>query len=454
MKKTITLFALAIILGPIVVRSQNINTVAGTPSSASFGGDGGQATNAQLDQPYDVKLDASGNMYISDNSNYRLRKVTAGGIISTFAGNGTLGFSGDGGQATAAEMSYPGALGIDASGNVYFGDNLNNVVRKITPAGIITTVAGNHLLGGGYSGDGGQATAAELDGPQAVVFDKNGNMYIPEYGNNVVRKVSVSGVITTIAGNQLAGNGYSGDGGQATDAELDRPEGIAFDASGNMYIADGQNDVIRKVNTSGIISTYAGIYPGGNFSGDGGQATAAELSYPIGIVIDGGGYMYIADQDNHVVRMVNPSGIISTVAGNNTLGNGYSGDGGPATAAELSFPTGLSLDASNLLYIADEENDIIRKVSTPLAVTEVHANSELHIYPNPASNMVYVQLKNASGNINLSLYNMIGQQVITKSAEANKNINFSVEGLSEGTYLLKVQCEDGSTMLSKIAVTR
>ncbi|HXB11573.1 MAG TPA: T9SS type A sorting domain-containing protein, partial [Bacteroidia bacterium] len=308
--------------------------------------------------------------------------------------------------------------------------------------------------GGGYSGDGGQATAAELDGPQAVVFDKNGNMYIAEYGNNIIRMVSTLGVISTVAGNQFAGPGYSGDGGQATAAELDRPAGIAFDGAGNMYISDGQNDVIRKVNTSGVISTFAGTYPGGNFSGDGGQATAAELNYPIGIIIDGLGYVYIADQDNHVVRMINPSGIITTVAGNNAAGNGYSGDGGPATAAELSFPTGICLDASKLLYIADESNAIIRKVSAPLAVNEVQANNSMLVYPNPASNMVYIQLNGVNGKVNLSLYNMIGQQVITKSTETNKNMNFSVEGLPEGTYLLRVQCEDGSTIISKIEVTR
>ncbi len=311
-----------------------INTIAGN-GNAGYSGDNGAAVNAELQYPGGVAVDSNGNVYIDDYYNSRIRKITAStGVITTVAGNGTAGYSGDGGAATSAELNYPTAVAVDAYGNIYIADNSNERVRKVTVStGIITTIAGNGNLG--YSGDGGAATSAELDLPLSVAVDSSGNIYIADFGNRV-RKVTVSsGIITTVAGDGTAG--YSGDGGAATSAELNYPSGVAVDSSGNIYIGDTSNERIRKVTVStGVITTVAGNGTLG-YSGDGGAATSAELGYPWGVAVDSSGNIYIGDSNNNRVRKVTVStGIISTIAGNGT--GGYTGDGGTATNAELNGP--------------------------------------------------------------------------------------------------------------------
>ncbi len=301
-------------------------------------------------------MDASGNLYIAEQANNRIRKISASGIISTVAGNGSFGFSGDDGVATSASLYYPTHVAVDASGNLYIADQGNNRIRKVSPSGIISTVAGNGSAG--FSGDGGLATAASLYRPQGVAVDALGNLYIADISNQRIRKVNTSGIISTVAG--IGSFGFSGDGGSATAASLHNPSGVAVDASGNLYIADYSNYRIRKVNTSGIISTVAGNSSYG-FSGDGGSATAARLNNPIGVAVDASGNLYIADENNNRIRKVSPSGIISTVAGNGI--SGFSGDGGAATAASLNYPRGVVVDGSGNLYIADKDNYRIRKVS-------------------------------------------------------------------------------------------
>jgi len=276
------------------------------------------------------------------------------------AGNGTKGYSGDGGAATSAELNAPNDVAVDSAGNIYIADTLNDRIRKVTVStGIITTVAGNGA--GGYSGDGGSATSAEIFQPDGLAVDSAGNIYIADTFNYRVRKVTKStGIISTVAGDGTYG--YSGDGGLATSAELGEPTDVAVDAAGNIYIADPGFARIRKVTVStGIISTVAGNGTQG-YSGDGGPATSAELSSPDGVTVDGAGNIYIADLYNERVRKVTVStGIISTVAGDGTAG--YSGDGGPATGAEIYYPDGLAVDTAGNIYIADTENFRIRGVS-------------------------------------------------------------------------------------------
>lgn len=346
----------------MVNTSGMISTVAGD-NTAGYTGDGGAATAAELHSARGIALDASGNFYISDERNQVIRKVNTLGIISTFAGNGVYGYSGDGGAATLAQLNNPYALTVDASGNLYIADAGNVRVRKVNTTGIISSVAGD---GTSAYGDGNAAVAAELYQPHSTVFDASGNMYIADADNNRVRKVSPSGIITTYAG---SGNqGFSGDGGPATIASLYHPTCVAFDASGNLYIADEDNNRIRKVTTSGTITTVAGSSAYG-FGGDGGAAVAAKLNYPYGVAPDASGNLYIADQYNHRIRMVNTAGIISTVAGNGT--QGYLGDNGPATAAELNYPTCVVLDASGDIYIADQANNLIREVNSAGTITTV-----------------------------------------------------------------------------------
>jgi trimeric autotransporter adhesin len=262
------------------------------------------------------------------------------------AGDGTAGYNGDGIAATTAELNNPIGVGIDDSGNIYFADAYNNRVREVNTFDIINTIAGNGTLG--YNGDGIAATAAELKEPTGVAVGGSGNIYIADWLNQRIRQVNTSGIISTVAGNGTGGG--NGDGGAATSAELDDPQGVAEDSSGNIYIVDVFNQRIREVNTSGIISTVAGNGTGG-YNGDGIAATAAELGSPRGVAVDGSGNIYIADWNNNRIREVNTSGIISTVAGNGIAG--YNGDGIAATAAELYDPYGVAVDGSGNIYIAD-----------------------------------------------------------------------------------------------------
>jgi hypothetical protein len=291
-------------------------------------------------------VDSAGNFYIADSGNNVVRKVAAAtGVITTFAGccettggPGTGSYTGDGGPATSATMNDPTGVAADSAGNLYIADEANEVIRKVAAStGIITTVAGVRFAIGD-SGDGGPATSAAIAFANGVAVDSAGNFYIASTGNCVVRKVTVStGIITTVAGkfvnNGSNGNedcGYSGDGGPATGAELNEIYGIALDSSGNIYIADIVNNRIRKVTAAtGIITTVAGIGGGNGYSGDGGPATSAEMNGPISVSVDSAGNLYIADQYNQVIRKVtSATGVINTMAGTPTIG-GYSGDGGP-----------------------------------------------------------------------------------------------------------------------------
>jgi beta-lactamase regulating signal transducer with metallopeptidase domain/sugar lactone lactonase YvrE len=368
-----------------------ITTVAGNDKEG-FGGDGGKAISAQLAGPSRMAVDSAGNLYIADMNNHRIRKLTSDGIINTVAGNGD-------------QVDEPAGVAMDSAGNLYFSDVANNRIRKVTPAGEITTVAGNGKAG--FSGDGGPATSAQLKTPQGVAVDSAGNLYIADKNNHRIRKVTPDGVISTIArampnvvrpsltqiysprsialdsaGNLyivadqsdncihkvtpdgaisiVAGNGkdgFSGDGGPATSAQLNNPQGIAMDAAGNLYIADSGNARIRKVTPDGIISTIAGMGIGGDI-GDDRPATSVQLS-PRSVAVDSAGNLYIVAI--RCVRKVTPDGIISTIAGNGK--DGFSGDGGPATEARLSEPVSVTVDSAGNLYITDSANRNIRKVS-------------------------------------------------------------------------------------------
>jgi sugar lactone lactonase YvrE len=325
-----------------------ITTVAGDGG----GGDGGPAMNAQVNYPQGVAADAAGNVYIADTYNHEVRKVSKG-IITTLAGNGTSGYSGDNGPATGAQLNYPAGVTVDAAGNLYIADSGNNRIRRISN-GVIATVAGSGYQG--YGGDNGPATSAELYDPRSVALDAAGSLYIADTHNNRIRKVS-NGMITTVAGNGTAG--YSGDGGPATNAELYGPGGVALDSAGNLYIADLGKNRIRKVDAStGMITTAAGNGSGG-YSGDGGPATSAALAGPFGVAVDSGGNLYIADTGNSRIRMVGAStGVITTVAG--IGGYGYSGDGGPAALASMDEPEGVAVDAAGNIYVADTNNSRVR----------------------------------------------------------------------------------------------
>ena len=332
-------------------------TVAGN-GVRGFKGDGGPATAAAFYSPSAVAFDILGNMYVADTQNNRIRKVTPAGLISSIAGNGTLGFGGDGGAATAASLSGPYGLAIDAFSNIYIADTQNNRIRRVTSGGTISTFAGNGTAG--FSGDGGSSISASLNFPRSIAIDVSGNVFIADTGNRRIRKITPGGIISTVAGN--GNEGFSGDGGAATRASLGVTYGVAIDASSNIYIADSGNHRIRKVTSGGVISTVAGNGTVG-FSGDGGPATAASLS-PVGVTISASGNIYIPDSENNRIWRVTPVGIISIVAGNGIVG--LSGDGGPATATSLSYPIAVAFDSTNSIYIADSYNNRIRPLQQNL----------------------------------------------------------------------------------------
>ncbi|MEU1465501.1 NHL repeat-containing protein [Streptomyces sp. NPDC005727] len=338
-----------------------IITAAGN-GEAGFVVDGGPAAGTKLYNPHSVAVDREGNLYIADASNHRVRKVTPSGIITTVAGNGQAGFVSDGGPAVATKLYHPHSVAVDGSGNLYIADYSNHRVRKVTPDGIITTVAGNGQAG--FVSDGGPAVATKLNAPIGVAVDGDGNVYIADYGNHRVRKVTPDGIITTVAGNGQAG--FVSDGGPAVATKLNYPWGMAVDGDGNLYIADRYNHRVRKVTPNGIITTVAGNGVAG-YIADGGPAVATTLHYPAHVAVDGAGNLYIGDGHNHRVRKVTPNGIITTVAGNGVAG--YIADGGPAVGQQLYYPYGVAVAPTGDLYIGDSANHRVRKVFAAATMT-------------------------------------------------------------------------------------
>ncbi len=436
-KKLLLLFIISILhFSFFTLKAQNITTFAGN-GDPGFGGDGDIYSShyTKFYTPADVFIDSADNIFISDHGNNRIRKINTNGTLSTIAGNGTIGYGGDGGLATDASLNNPWGVTEDAVGNIYIDDQINNVIRKVSSSGIITTFAG--IGAAGYSGDGGPASSAELHTPDDVTVDTKGNIYIADLNNNRIRKVDISGTITTIAGNGFGG--YCGDGGQATDAELNGPVGVFIDKLGNVFISDFDNSRIRKVNTSGIISTIAGNGTQG-YSGDGGLATTAELNTPVRAITDSIGNLYIDDAGNNVIReVINSSGIISTIAGNGT--GGYSGDGGPATSAELFSPDGIALDKYGNVYIADFYNNRIREVVySPEGIKNNENNMPFHVYPNPAINNLNFKLNGLNPlPVILSIMDLTGREVLSYSlAYAPNYLSIDISSLSSGMYFISI----------------
>ena len=338
-----------------VAFGQTISTIAGGGA-----GDGGVLSQAILNHPTGIFMDTEGNLYIADRDNHRIRKVDTSGVITTVAGDGNAGFSGDGKAATDARLSSPTGVFVDTGGNLYVADGDNHRIRKVDTSGVIATVVGDGNAG--FSGDGKAATDARLSSPTGVFVDTGGNLYIADRDNHRIRYRNSSGIVITIAG-----GGSFGDKGLGIDARLASPSDVFVDVSGNVYIADRGNNRIRKVDTSGIISTVA--------------FETSLLNEPSGVFGDSLNNIYIASTGKHRIIKVNwvgPTGI-SVVAGNGDFASASdpNGDGGSARAARVKNPSGVSLDTSGNIYIADSGNNRIRKVDTSGIISTVAGT----IYP-------------------------------------------------------------------------
>ena len=421
--------------------AQTITTIAGGGTSGY--GTIGPAITATFNGIGGLVFDKAGNLYLAETYGNRIRKIDVSGIVTTFAGSSSAGFSGDGGQANLAVLHSPMGIAIDSLGDVTFSDFANSRVRKINTLGIIKTIVGNGSFG--YVGDGGQATSARLGYPQGITYDNYGNLYIADNSGNTVRSVNTSSIINETAGGGTCSSNYCGDGGLAIDARMSGPSNIAFDPiSGNLYIVDGGNACIRVVDNLGVITTYAGKGTINNISYSG-PAISVKLGIPMALAIDGAGNLFISDGGNHCIRMVNTNGIISTIAGNGSTY--YSGDGGLAINAGLGGPGGITFDAAGNLYFADIGNTplgstgaIIRKIDH-VGVTGIKENNfgeqNVTIYPNPNDGRFTV---NIDKHVRCLIYNTNGEIVLEKVVSKNNLVDLS--NLGNGIYTLSFICND------------
>lgn len=336
--------------------------------SAGYGGDGGPAAQAKLNLPAGLCYDRQGNLYIADRENHRVRKVDVKGVITTVAGNGTAGFSGDGGPAVQASLNLPAGVAVDSKGNLYIADRSNNRIRIVDPKGIIQTFAGTGNEG--YNGDSGPALKINIDKPFGLALDKDQNLYIADRGNNRIRKVNKAGILTTVAGE--GSFFFSGDNGPAYRASIAGPTGVAVDGKGNIYIADRNNNRIRVVDSLGMIRTIFGTGQQ-DYNGDSEVARETNLHLPFGLALDKQGSLLVIDRSHYRIRKVDPKGSkVVTVAGNGK--KEFGGDGGPAAGARLSFPYGITVDAKDNILFTDRAHHRVRKIDTKGIITTVVGN--------------------------------------------------------------------------------
>ena len=421
--------------------AQNIYTVAGN-GVAGFGGDDSSAIHAPLNLPFGIAIDSVGNVYIADKANNRVRKINEAGIITTIAGNGIGGYSGDGGWATAASIYDITGVAVDKYGSVYIADKSNQRIRKVDTIGIITTIAGTGIAS--YNGDNIIATTAQLNNPRGVAIDTKGNVYIADQANERIRKIDTQGIITTVIGNGTIG--FSGDNGQATLAQLNNPYSLAIDRIGNIYVCDVDNQRIRKIDTTGIITSVAGNGTGG-YSGDNEIATTAALNEPIGVATDTNGNIYIADGWNNRIRLVNNMGIINTIVG--TGASGFAGDGNPAILATLYLPYGIAISKTGSIYIADNGNNRIRKTAIPTLIKNTIYKQELQIFPNPNNGSFTILISSTTkAEAFLSITNLLGQIILQTTLPTNTPTQIILKA-PIGLYDLKVRCE-GEIINSKV----
>ncbi len=435
------IFALALFSLQADAQVQKIMTLAGN-GVAGFSGDGLNAAGAMLRGPTDVAVDTNGNVYVLDLNNFRVRKIFPNDVITTVAGNGFAGNDGNGSIGTSAKIAGR-AIAFDRRGNLLISDQTNSVIRRVNNLGIISKYAGGGTNGlqWGYSGDGGKADTARFNGPQGIATDRKSNLYVADAGNHVVRKIDTFGHISTVAG---TGNpGYFGDGGLAIFAELDSPYAVTVDKIGNLYINDYLNNVIRKVDTYGVITTYVGYMgalPG--YAGDGGSATLATVNHARGLACDTSCNLYIADANNNVIRKVNfQTGFITTNVGNGSPG--AMGDFGYVNGCNLFNPYGVAVNKYGSIFIADANNEKVRQTYSTTGVQNVPVAVTIEVYPNPTSGQITVSGLSKDDKVTLSdVTGRIVSEVWDVASDGSQT--FSIMHYDNGVYMLQVNDNIGN----------
>jgi len=430
LKKQALLFAVFLASSFSFAQTYETGITVSTFAGSSQGYADGTGTAAQFNVPWGIAVDASGNMYVADSSNNKIRKITPAGVVSTLAGSIEGYVDGTG---TAAEFYFPIGIAVDASGNVYVADTRNNKIRKITPAGVVTTLAGSTY---GYAD--GTGTAAQFDSPAGVAVDASGNVYVADVSNNKIRKITPAGVVTTLAGST---QGYAD--GTGTTAQFNNPYGVAVDASGNVYVADATNKKIRKITPAGVVTTLAGSTSG---YADG-TGTAAQFASPYGLTVDASGNVYIADSSNYKIRKITPAGVVTTVAGT-TQGNAD----GTGTASQFYYPFGVAVDnASGNVYVADRNNHRIRKIISNVPATHLNFDGvDDRVELSNESNFDFTATFSMEAWIRVTSFTVAWQTVISKGANGPRihrysNTNFIAFGTGPGNDLAStVSVNDGN----------
>ena len=416
---------LAMTAWPQTESGWRIHTVAGT-GKPGFHGDNGPAVEAQLDFPVGVAVDKAANLYIADSFNQRIRRVDSSGTITTIAGTGKPGFDGDGGPAIQARLSFPSDVAVDKAANLYIADSGNNSIRRVDASGTITTIAGTGERG--FFWDVGPAVEAKLDRPRGVAVDKAANLYIAGELNLGIRRVDASGTMSTVGGTQerldelVDSPGYH---------EYTRDRRVEVDRSDNLYIANIDNNYVRRVDASGTATLIAGTRRPG-YGGDGGTAAEAQLNFPAGLAVDKAGNVYIADTGNHRIRRIDASGTIRTIAG--TGEPGFSGDGGPATKAQLSSPIALAVDGAGNLYVADLGNYRIRVLTPPPGLDFAHFANGASI----TSDLVLVNVGTAPIRPTVYFYNKEGHLI---PGESIVDVRGDLESQQDGAIIVRTKME-------------
>ncbi len=398
--------------------AQTVSTLAG---SGVLGSTDGTGTLASFNNPGGITVDASGNVYVADQTNNKIRMITSAGVVTTFAGSGTA--ASIDGTGIAASFNFPTGIVIDATGNLFVAEFYGHKVRMITPGGVVTT-----FVGSGTAGNvDGTGTAASFNNPTDITIDASGNFYVSDYSNHTIRKITAAGVVTTLAGSGVAGNAD----GTGAAASFFQPLGLCCDLGGNIYVADYSNNIIRKITPAGVVTTIAGS---GGYGGADGQGTAATFAYPYDLAVDASGNLFVT-QSAGMIRKISASNMVTTYAGS------FAATGiinGPIASAMFYWPQGIAIDATGNLFITEQGNHDIRKITS---ISGIHSENDSLIFsffPNPTTSALTIQTEEVIEII--TIYNLMGAAVQTET----KN-TFSVAELPAGVYMFQLQTANGDS---------